>query len=594
MIIDPLESLAPGKYLSLARNLREDQGDRHKVKLALLSSNSFSFLEPYIVVECARRNMAVTPWVAPFGQIEQAVLECSDSLSIVNADIIVIALRIEDVFADAFLRTGGDKLRDRSYECVERLVQCVAKIRTTSDTTVLVANFVAPQVANIAGVFDAGHGNGPANIVGAVNAELAVRLSEYHDVLIWDYSGLVHSRGTSGWTDERLWHLARQPIAAANLPYAASHLARTIAGTVFKPMKCLVLDLDNTLWGGAAGDDGIGGIQIGDDYPGNQYKAFQSAVLGLKDRGVLLAIVSKNDEQLVRQIFNEHPDLVISWDDFSIAKVNWNAKSENLKAIATELNIGIDSLVFFDDSPVEREEVRQHAPEVSVMDVPESPLAYVTTLLGSGLFDVPALSDEDGARAGYYKSEKRRQEFRERAASMESFLIGLEMSITIDSVGPETINRAAQLIGKTNQFNLTTRRHSKNALIRMVDDGTYDVRWTRLADRYGDSGIIGVTVLHFQDMVATIDSFVMSCRVMNRSIEQGMLLDAIEQAQARGCTSVRGQYIVTERNAIVSNFYEDSGFAEVVGKEGEGFFVLDLSGTEVWSEWPKVLRRSRS
>jgi FkbH-like protein len=410
---------------------------------------------------------------------------------------------------------------------------------------------------------------------------------------VWDYAGLVQLRGTSCWTDDRLWHLARQPIAAANLPYAASHLSRTIAGTIFQRAKCLVLDLDNTLWGGAAGDDGISGIQIGDDYPGNVFKAFQNAVLGLKDRGVLLAIASKNDEAPVKQIFDEHPDMVIRWDDFSITRVNWNAKSESLKEIAAELNIGIDALAFFDDNPVEREEVRLHAPEVSVINVPKSPLDFVDSVFASGLFDDTALSAEDADRTHHYQSESRRKEFRESAASMDDFLTGLKMEVTLDSVGPETIARATQLIGKTNQFNLTTRRYSQNSLQRMVDDSAYDVRWVRLSDRYGDSGIVGLTIICFDSKVAIIDSFVMSCRVMNRKVEQAMLCDAVDRAKSRNCTSMRGSYIATKRNAIVSGFYMESGFAEAGGEEGEKTYVLDLSGTKVRPEWPAVLRRKQ-
>ena len=584
MIIDPPESLSPGAYLSLARKLRDAPGDGQPVGLALLSSNSFSFLEPYVVVECARRGLAATPECGAFGQIEQAILDASAPAVTSDTDVIVIALRIEDVFGDAFVQDDGSALREAAAQCVDRLEQCVDLARSRSDAAILVANFSRPAVAASANVFGANFVDGSAHIIATANAELAKRLVDKADVCIWDYEGLVASRGVAEWTDPRLWCLARQPIAGAQLPFAAAHLARSIAGTVFERAKCLVLDLDNTLWGGAAGDDGIEGIDIGDDYPGSVFKQFQQAVAGLGRRGVLLAIASKNDEAPVREIFEKHPDLVLRWDDFSSRRINWDAKSENLDAIAKELNIGLDALVLFDDNPVEREEVRINAPDVHVVDVPASPLGYVDALFGSGFFDSPVRSAEDRERAGYYRNEARRRADRDAATSMEEFLASLEMQATVGDIGPETITRIAQLVGKTNQFNLTTRRHTQARLQQMADDDDWDVRWMRINDRYGDSGLIGVSIVHYEDRVATIDSFLMSCRVMNRTVEQAMLRDVIEKAIARGCETLRGDYIATDRNAVVSEFLVSNGFSPVSGTSGFEISLEDPAGLPGWPE----------
>lgn len=591
MVIDSFESLTPARYLSLARRLHDESTAGKPTKLALLSSNSFSFLEPYLIVECARRGLAASMWVSPFGQIEQAIVDSSAGISSVDPDVVVIAMRVEDVFTDAFLRPGGAQLRERVYVCIDRLEQCVNSIREISDATVLVANFAVPHISSMAGIFDATDSNGPACVISEANTELADRVAGKAGILVWDFAGLTQSRGTESWTDERLWRLARQPISAVNLPHAASHLARSIAATVFQPAKCLVLDLDNTLWGGVAGDDGIRGIQVGDDYPGNVFSAFQSAVLGVKDRGVLLGIASKNDEAVIREIFDDHPELIVRWDDFASAEINWGPKSESIKNIAKELNIGLDSLVFFDDNPVEREEVRQHVPEVNVIDVPDSPLNFIDALFSSGQFDTPTRSSEDADRWRYYQNDVRREALRESVGSMETFLSGLKMELTAGKVGPETIARATQLIAKTNQFNLTTRRHSQSKLQRMVDSDYFEVFWTRLADRYGDSGIIGVTVVQYDGTEASIDSFLMSCRVMNRRVEQAMLVQVIERAVDRGCTAVRGQYMETDRNTIVSDFYAKFGFAEVESLGGERRFLLDLNGAATRPEWPTALRR---
>ncbi len=590
MLIEPLESLTPGNYLSLARELGESGVDGRAVNLVLLSSNSFSFLQPYLLVECARRNIAVQPQVAPFGQIEQFVLGAPQVFSSDSPNVVVVALRIEDVFADAYLRPDGEELGQRANICVDRLEQCVRLLQDSISATVLVANFAVPGIASHADVYDGGRNDGIANLVSTANADLSKRLAGMPDVFVWDYAGLVRSRGASDWTDSRLWHLARQPIAGQNLPYAAAHLARTLAGTVFPRIKCLVLDLDNTLWGGVAGEDGISGIQIGDDYPGNVFKAFQHAVLSLKDRGVLLAISSKNDEDLVKDIFEKHPDLVLRWDDFSSTQVNWNAKSDGIDLIAAELNIGVDAMAFFDDNPVERAEVRQNAPSVSVIEVPKSPLGYVDALFAGGLFDAPQLSQEDAARASYYRNESQRQAARQDAGTMEEFLESLEMEVTAGSVGPETLARVVQLTGKTNQFNLTTRRHTQSDIQRMADDEAADVRWYRLNDKFGDSGIVGVVAIRYDGATAILDTFLMSCRAMNREVENAMLSDAVECALKRGCTSVVGEYIATDRNAVVGDFYPESGFSAAVDR-GEGVFRLDLEDEALRPHWPGAVRR---
>lgn len=591
VLVDPLESLTPGNYLSLARELGESEGDGQAIDLVLLSSNSFSFLEPYLVVECARRNLSARTKVAPFGQIEQYILSAADTLVSDRPVIVVIALRIEDVYADAYLRPNGEDLDQRARACVDRLEHCVKLVQDAVSATVLVANFAVPDIAGLSDVYDGGRSNGVANIVNSANADLSARLADRPGAYVWDYAGLVKARGASSWTDSRLWHLARQPIAAPNLPHAAAHLARTVAGTIFPRIKCLVLDLDNTLWGGVAGEDGLGGIQISDDYPGNVFKAFQHAVLGLKDRGVLLAISSKNDEDLVRKIFDRHPDLILRWQDFSSTQINWNPKSDGIKSIAADLNIGVDAIAFFDDNPVEREEVRQNASGVSVIDVPKSPLGYVDALFEAGSFDAPQLSQEDSKRAVYYQNESRRQAARQDAGTMEEFLASLDMEVTLGSVGPETLARVVQLIGKTNQFNLTTRRHSQSDVQRMADDGSVDVRWYRLNDKYGDSGIIGVVVIRYDGAEASLDTFLMSCRAMNREVENAMLADAVRCALDRDCTSLVGEYIATDRNAVVRDFYRRSGFSPEVGN-GDGKFRLDLAAGGRRPLWPAVVRRA--
>ncbi len=586
--------LRPGEYQSLARTIRDSNCDENKLNIALLSSNSFEFLNPYLVVECARRDIPVSIWSAPFGQIEQVILDENSDLWSHRTSVIVVGLRIEDIYPDAFVRCNRNDdttLQKKIADCVQRLDGCVKQIRSHSDARVLVSNFALPQRDIASRVFDANNPNGCAMSVAAANHELAAVIASRPGADIWDYAGLVSARGAATWTDQRLWQLARQPIAAANLPFAAEHLAKTISATIKPCCKCLVLDLDNTLWGGAAGDDGLQGIVLGDDFPGSAFKSFQRAVLGLRDQGVLLAISSKNDAQVAREIIESHPEMLLQWGDFVCARINWEPKSENLRQIAEEIGIGVDSLVFFDDNPVERAEVRQNAPQVKVIEVPTDPIKFQDALFDCGHFDTPQLSREDSQRAQQYQDESHRRSSKESSTSLQDFLISLEMKASIDSVNDEMISRANQLVGKTNQFNLTTRRHNQATLSQMIDADDYDVRFTRLHDKFGDSGAIGITIVNYASDIATIDTFLMSCRVMNRQVELAMLSDIAKRSRARGCSMLRGLYIPTARNKMVAGLYPEQGFALEGESADEYRYSIDFSAEPQKLQWPDVIER---
>jgi len=599
--LEPVGSLRPAAYHQLARKLaRQRAAEDIVTRVALLSSNSFSFLEPFLAVEAHRVSVPIDSWVAPFGQIEQPVLDAASEMWGSEPDVIVVAIRIEDTHADAFYRSRRADKREMLFhlgkQTIERLIDVVTACRDKSGATILVANFSVPAEQNRQSVFDANFADGNAHTISRLNAMLCESVSDMAGVTIWDYAGLVNSRGALEWTDQRLWSIARQPISASNMPYAGAHLARTIRGVLNPRAKCLVLDLDNTLWGGAAGDDGLEGIALGDDFPGSAFKAFQRAVLGLRDEGVLLAISSKNDEAVARSIIDQHPEMLLSWEDFSATRINWQAKSQNLIKIAQELNIGRDSLVFFDDNPVEREEVRINAPEVKVIEVPDQPVSFPGTLFASGFFDTPTLSAEDASRAAQYKEESHRKELIRQSASLDEFLQNLDMSLTIGEAGPETIGRIAQLVNKTNQFNLTTRRYSPAELQAMTDADDVAIRWYRLADRFGDSGLIAVSIVRYANDTATIDSLLMSCRVMGRQVERAVVSDVEKQAAQRQCRELLGLYVPTDRNSIVAELYDNCGFSKLASTAGEDgtTYSLDVTTESNKVKWPEVISLTTS
>lgn len=577
----------PADYLRSARELREGNfPELSPLRLGVLASCTLQFVEPYLLVEGARRGTLVQTYFGQFGQFEQELGEPASPLLQSRPDVVVALLRPEDVLPDEFARAIN--LTHPLEALVERLVGCVELFRRHSRAPVLVANFATPSLVPC-GIFDANLADSLTHALARANVLLRERLGGLPDVYVWDYAGLVATHGTANWTDRRLWALARVPVAAAMQPHLAAHLLRTVAGATRRPAKCLVLDLDNTLWGGVVGDDGLSGIQLGDDYPGSAYKAFQRFLRSLLDRGVLLAVASKNETEVVEQVFREHPEMLLRREDIAALRANWLPKSGNLLEIAAELNIGADALVFFDDNPVERAEVRANAPQVGVIEVPTDPLLYAQAVLEAGFFDQPSLSEEDRGRAQMYRDNQKRQVLEQRATSVEEFLGDLNMVAAVGEVDTATLGRVAQLIGKTNQFNLTTRRHSQAEVAAMAADARHAVLWLRLRDRFGDQGLIGVAILAAEGETGRIDSFLMSCRVLGRRVENAMLALLAEHARRRGCQRLLGEYLPTKKNGMVKEFYPTFGFTPLPPSGERVQYTMELSAEAL--PWPAVIAR---
>lgn len=582
--------LSAADYHRQAREISEGRQDQDSVvQVAVLGSFTLDFIRPFLIVEGNRCGLRLAPRFGPFGQLEQQIGDPSSDLYTKRTDVLVLAMRPEDVAPDAILRPfarNGPRLKDALADVVHRLASSVELFRTRSKAPVLVAGLAEPTMLPL-GPFDANNPESLTHALAEANKALRDRVAAVPSVALWDWPGLIRSCGAAQWTDERLWALARVPVAQRHQPALAAHLARSLRAMLRPPAKCLVLDLDNTIWGGVIGDDGLGGIQLGDDYPGNVYKNFQRRVLGLMDRGVLLAVVSKNDEVVVREAFDRHPDMLIRWADLAAARINWGPKSANIRQVAADLNIGADALVLFDDNPVEQAEVRLNAPEVLVPEVPNDPLKFAEVLAALPWFDQPSLSEEDRARTDLYRQQRERVAQQEQFGTIDEFLTSLEMIAEVGEVNDVTLARVAQLINKTNQFNLTTRRHAPGEVSALAADPQAVVAWLRLADRFGDQGLVAVAILRREESRAVVDTFLMSCRVMNRRVETALAAYLVEHARRLGCREVEGEYLPTAKNGMVKGFYRDLGF-NPAGGEGSRW-VLDLTSSTI--EWPSVIRR---
>ena len=580
----------PADYVSAARRLAgaRDRAALEAVQVAVLSTFTFDLVLPYLVVEGARRGFALDVAVAPFAQLELQVLDGASALYAAAPRVIVIATRIEDIaaeLADRFFAIPADRVGDAIARYVDRIAQLVREVRARTTAHVVVAN-QPPLQRLAASLADAGAAESQQHALAELNRRLAAACAAIGNVAILDVARLATEVGVARWYDAKLSVLARSPLGGEAQLAVGRRLARQIRALLRPPCKCLVLDLDNTLWGGVLGEDGIGGIALGEDYPGNVYKAFQRAIAGYRDRGVLLAIASKNNEADVVELFGSHKDLVLGLDDFAARQIHWNDKATSMRAIAAALDIGVDALALFDDSPVERAWVREQLPEATVIDVPKDPLQYIAALDDSGAFDHLVITHEDRQRARQYQDEVQRKDLELRAASPEDFLRALAMRVTIGPIDRATMARVVQLLGKTNQFNVTTRRYSEAELAqRLARDGAIGL-WMRVSDRYGDSGLVGVALAEPVDEPGSagrgsaaegqrgvvdgaayrLDSFLMSCRVLGRQAERALLHAVAARARRAGAEQLLGEFIPTKKNAVAAGFFADAGFAPVADR----------------------------
>ncbi len=562
------------------------------LKVALLSSFSIEFAEPAVVVHGFLNGLAIKIHRGGFGQFRQQILDPTSELYAFEPDVVILAVEgadwvpaLYDRFADhaeAAVETGVKQVCDEGRALVQAL-------RSRSAATVLVHNF-APPVWRPLGIVDGRAGRSQAQWVHHLNDSLAAVCREAPGVYLLDYAGLVARFGAETWYDERMRLYARAPVAADQWRHVAVEYMKYCRALRGLSKKCVVVDLDDTLWGGILGEDGPHGIRLGTEYPGSAYSAFQRALLDLTRRGVLLAVASKNNPADVDEVFAQNRNMVLKREHFSNLQVHWRPKSESLREIARQLSLGLEHLVFVDDNPVECEEVAGALPMVRVICLPKQPEAFVSALLEEGLFDTLALSTEDARRSELYRQRDEAEALRAASGSLEQFYRGLEMEVTIAPVTTTSLARAAQLTQKTNQFNVTTLRYTETELRERLRDSAWLVATVAVRDRFGDNGIVGLLMARPSDGALAIDTLLMSCRVIGRSVETAMLAFLCEEAARRGLSEVRGRIVPTAKNVPVRQLFADHGFTQLAAvASGETSWSMPLAGGCLgWPEWMKV------
>jgi FkbH-like protein len=564
--------------------------------LALLATFTADLLKPYLLVESERRGLPLRPWFGPFQQLEQMVLDDASPLWQQRPAVLAICLRLEDVdryLPDEAAELGPTAVEARLRVVRERLVALAQAARKRTTAPLLIANLAVPH-QYLSHTFDAGDPDGFTHQLASCNRELARELQSVSDAHVLDAAGLVARRGGETWVEPKLWYMARAAVGAANQPELAATIVRTAVAALRVPAKCIVVDLDNTLWGGVLGDDGPAGVKLGDEYPGNVFKDFQALLLGYRRRGFLLAIASKNNEDAVLEMLANHSDMLLRREHFAAIAADWNPKADQLRRIAQTLNIGLDALVFVDDNPVERAHIRAELPMVHVVEMPESPLGYAAALRDVALLDRLRTSSEDRARAEMVRSDADRRSAEVTAGSIDDFLRGLQMTVEVGQADATTLDRVHQLINKTNQFNLTTTRYSLDEVRRLAESAEARVAWLRLADRYGDLGLVCVGIVRRTDERAwEIDTLLMSCRVMGRQVETAFLAYLGELVREAGGNLLRGAFLPTAKNQSVATFYPAQGFTDVTGETSSTTRRYELALSADALRWPDLIQRTK-
>lgn len=549
--------------------------------LGVVTNSTTDFICAAIEGTSPRFGLNVTCVAAAY---DQALQESTDPGSAINAarpNAVLVGLD----WRGLGLRptAGGHPEADAMVAAALAHVDAIrAGIRDNSGAVCIVQTLAAPA-ERVFGSLDRSVPGSLISMIDAVNRGIAAAVHDSTDIL-FDVDGLAATVGLASWHAPSEWNLAKLPFASRLLPLYADHLCRLLASMCGKSRRCLVLDLDNTMWGGVIGDDGLDGIRLAQgDADGEAYLEFQQYVLSLRDRGVVLAVSSKNDDRVARSPFREHPEMRIREEHIAVFQANWNDKATNISAIARELSLGLQSMVFVDDNPFERELVRQALPEVAVVELPEDPALYARTLSASGYFELTALSTEDLARASFYEGNARRAELQKSVGNLDEYLASLGMEIVLQPFDEIGRARIAQLINKSNQFNLTTRRYSEAEVAAMAHDPTCFTLQVRLIDRFGDNGMISVVICRGVGGGSwDVDSWLMSCRVLGRKVEQMVLHELLRHAAAANAQEIVGTFIPTDRNGMVAEHYAKLGFELVRrAEDGTTTWRLAVAGTEV-------------
>jgi len=540
-----------------------------KIKVAILSSFTINGLEEAIRVKCAESDITCATYLCGYGQYNQDILDQSSKLYEFSPDITFIIIDTRSVLSTLFYTPYTIPANDRRTYIDKRVADFVNLVKTFKNRTgskLVLTNCSIPTYSPY-GICEVRTEYGLKEMVYDLNARLSEAFRSDPQVFLFDFNSFVSKYGEINVLDYRQFLVGDIKVSLSYIPHLAEELMGYVKANLGVNRKCIVLDLDNTLWGGIIGEDGFDRIDLSLKPPGMAFMEFQRVLLALYQRGVILAINSRNNEDEALRAIRDHPFMVLREEHFATMKINWSDKISNMKEIAQELNIGLDSIVYFDDDPINRELMSKAIPQIKTVDLPDDPSLYASTLMQINDFNTLVMTNEDRNRGEMYRQEHKRTELKRSSSNLEDFLKQLEIRVTMKKANNFTIPRIAQLTLKTNQFNLTTRRYQEEDVETLAQDHTKLIGCAQTQDKFGDNGITGVYIVNKNhvDKEWFIDTFLLSCRVMGRGIEDAMMGYILSKAKEEGVTKVKAEFIPTKKNKPCEQLLPNFGFK----KEGE-------------------------
>jgi FkbH-like protein len=578
---------------ALGKTLRAAPTDStawRSMKLALLSSSTVDHLLPALRVAALRRNLQLSVHAGEYGMYLQSLQDAGSDLFEFQPDVLLFAFHAQHLFGNANVALSpGDA--EAVVEAALQRVRGLWLLARKHFKGQILQQSLLPLCLPLLGMNERRLPGSMAYLVERWNIRIA-ELAQSEQVDMLDLGRPLVRDGIYAWHDPVLWHRAKQEVSPLAAPAYGDLVLRLIAAQQGRSAKCLVLDLDNTLWGGVIGDDGLEGIKLGQGSAvGEAYVGFQSYVRDLARRGVILAVCSKNDIENARAPFEKHPEMILKMEDIACFIANWTDKATNLRTIAEQLNIGIDSLVFADDNPFERNIVRRELPMVAVPELSEDAALYADSIADAGYFEALQVTQEDFERGGQYRANIARETLRESHTDLEGYLRSLNMQLCWQPFDRMGLQRIVQLINKTNQFNLTTRRYTESDVTAIMNTPGSLTLQLRLLDQYGDNGVIGIVIGKPEDQGMRLDTWLMSCRVLGRQVEEATINLVVEQATLLGGGRLIGEYLPTKKNGMVRDHYQKLGFScSHTAPGGETRWTLTLADYKPFPTFINIVR----
>ncbi len=558
-------------FSELKKKSRSSAEGLPRFRLALMGDCATQHLATALRGAAMDRGVNLDLWEADYDQLQAQILDDQSELYTFEPAAVLLYLCSEKLY-DKFAKCPLEQREQFAQRTYEGIAAYWDRIIATKSMQILQYNFVELD-DRVFGDYAAKNDGAFITQLRQLNELLRKGAQQRSQVAILDLQRVQNELGRRTFHDEKLYYIAKMPISLQALPAAADIAVDRVCIMMGRVHKCVVLDLDNTLWGGVIGDDGINGIQIGELGLGRAFTDLQLWLKELRKRGILLAVCSKNEKDAAMEPFLHHPEMVLHMEDIALFVANWEDKASNIRYIQQTLNIGMDSMVFLDDNPFERQAVRALIPEICVPELPQDPAQYLHYLRSLDLFSTVSYSETDQIRTRQYQEESSRSQAQQQFASYDEYLESLEMLACAAPLDGFRIPRAAQLTQRSNQFNLRTVRYTEAELEAVAASEDYHTLYFTLEDRFGDYGLIGVVILHKEDAeTAFVDTWLMSCRVLRRGMEEFIADKIVETAKKNGFKRVIGEYLPTAKNKMVRDLYAQMGFADL----GEGRYQADV------------------